>query len=180
MKDQTPPYDPAVLDDPYAQLRPPAPTPIDEICSCPSGTPIMLMTALGENPIHCLDCNLEVDPKTLPLPLGMVGEVAHWRWIASAFEALELDSGAYEDLAQRELGDLGSAVNVEGLELRQRLDGIRRCYFVLFQKMREDLEWVVPTVCPLCGGGFVEYSAGRFTRLMCEVDSLVLLNSRLC
>jgi hypothetical protein len=92
----------------------------------------MLMSALGENPIHCLDCNLEVDPKTLPLPVEMAPEVAHWRWIASAFEALELDSGAYEHLAQRELVDLGSAVNVEGLELRERLDGIRRCYIVLF------------------------------------------------
>lgn len=62
MKDWTSLYDPAVVDDPYAQLRPPAPTPIDEICSCPSSTPIRLMTSLGENPIHCLDCNLESPP----------------------------------------------------------------------------------------------------------------------
>jgi hypothetical protein len=44
--------------------------------------------------------------------------------------------------------------------------------------MGEDLEWVVLYVCPLCEEDFVEYSDGRFTRLMCESDSLVLVNPR--
>jgi hypothetical protein len=48
-------------DDAYAPLRPPPGTPLDELCDCPVGAPIMLMTALSWNPIHWLRCNREVD-----------------------------------------------------------------------------------------------------------------------
>jgi hypothetical protein len=56
----------------------------------------MLMSALSKNPVHCLDCNGEVDPASLPLPPAMVDTVAHWSWIAGAIHALELDSGPYD------------------------------------------------------------------------------------
>jgi hypothetical protein len=135
----------------------------------------MLMTALGSNPIHCLNCNLEVDPASVPIPVGMVQQIAHWQWIAGAFEALELDSGPYEAIAQAELLDLGSPVNQEGLSLRHELDQVRRCFYVLFQVMSDDLEFVVPEVCPQCGNLLVEYSAGQFPRLICDADSLALL-----
>jgi hypothetical protein len=55
----------------YARLRAPAATLPDEICSC-SERPIKLMWALSENPIHCLDCNLEIVPEALPLPPELV------------------------------------------------------------------------------------------------------------
>jgi hypothetical protein len=32
----------------------------------------MLMSALGDNPIHCLNCNFEVDPVSISLPEAMV------------------------------------------------------------------------------------------------------------
>ena len=108
--------------DPYDRLRPAAPTPANEVCSCSPGTPIMLMTALGDNPIHCLNCNLEVDPISISLPEAMVDQVAQWQWIAGAFEALELDSGPYEAMAQAELLNLGSPVHLS----RRRSDrGVR-------------------------------------------------------
>ena len=58
----------------YVRLRPPAPTPADELCSCPQGTPTKLMSAggLGFNPLHCLRCNLEVRPERI----GFGGELA--------------------------------------------------------------------------------------------------------
>jgi predicted nucleic acid-binding Zn ribbon protein len=138
----------------------------------------MLMSALSANPIHCLWCNLEVKPEAIPLPPEMVQAVAHWCWIAGALERLELDSGPYERWAQGELLDLSSPVNREGLELREELNRVRRCYYVLFQALADELAdgYVVPDSCPLCGAPFTESGSEWFTRLVCENCSLALVN----
>ena len=139
----------------------------------------MLMTALGDNPIHCLDCNLEVDPTSISLPIAMVEPAAHWQRIAGAFERLELDSGPYEAMAEAELLDLGSPVNEEGLTLRLDLDQqVRRCFYVVPQVMTSDGAFAVPEVCPKCGNQLIEYKAGLFPRLICDVDSLAWVNLR--
>ena len=135
------------------------------------------MTALGDNPIHCLNRILEVDPTGISLPEAMVESVAHWQWIAGAFEALELDSGPYESLARAELLDLASPVNGEGLTLRLELDQqARRCFYVVPQVIGADVSFPVPQVCPKCGNRLVEHEAGRFFRLMCDEDSLAWVN----
>ena len=168
---------PVQAEDRYSKLRPALPTPQDEICSCVPPRPIMVMSALSDNPLHCLDCNLEVDPAALPLPEALVDAVAHWSRIAAAIHALELDSGPYEQWAQTELLDLQSPVNQEGLAVRQMLDPIRRSYYTLFQQLEIDYGGcVVPDACPACRGPFGAYSAGRFPRLVCQTCSLVLVN----
>ncbi len=53
------------MSDPYFKLRSPEPTPPDELCTCLGVPPIKLMCALGYNPVHCMDCNLEVPPERL-------------------------------------------------------------------------------------------------------------------
>ena len=69
-------------------------------------------------------------------------------------------------------------MNREGLEVRHALDGIRRCYYVLFQQMDlESCALAVPEVCPACGGPFAAYSASRLPRLICEPCGLVLVNT---
>jgi hypothetical protein len=134
------------------------------------------MWALSDNPIHCIRCNLELEPSSIPLPLGTVEPVAHWCWVAGAVYILELDSGPYEQWAQAQLLDLTSPVNAEGLSVRQDLDRVRRCYYVLFQPMGAGGAFVVPDVCPSCGGPFEEYPNGRLTRLLCQRCSLALVN----
>jgi hypothetical protein len=159
----------------YDRVRERGPTLDDEICSCSAVRPIMVMSALGTNPLHCLSCNLEVEPGTLPLPEAMVDAVVHWAWVASAIHGLELDSGPYEQWAQVELGDLGSPIDREGLELRSRLDPIRRCYSVLFQPLAEE-GFVVPHVCPGCGVSLTDDRSGLVRRAICERCSVVLVN----
>jgi len=137
----------------------------------------MLMTALTENPIHCLDCGREVDPGAIALPEELVEAVAHWNWIAGAIERLELDSGPYEKWAEAQLLDPASPVNREGLELRGLLEATRRCYFVFFQQMTEDLSaYVVPDSCPGCGSPLGKPPQGTPGRRVCEPCSVVLLN----
>ncbi len=162
--------------DPYVRLRPAPPTPADELCSCPDSPPILLLCAMGPNPLHCLHCNGEVQPSRLPLPADVANEVAHWAMVDGSIQRLELDSGLYEQWAQRELLDLGSAVNVEGLALRRTLDPIRRCYLVLFQSMDSSGRFVVPSVCPQCSGAFERFTSHGFTRLLCDTCGLAVVN----
>lgn len=164
------------IDDPYRRLRPAPPTPADEICSCVPARPLM-MSALGENPVHCLDCNGEVEPASVPLAAALVNAVADWSRVAMAIHALELDSGPYERWAQSELMNLASPVNQQGLEVRRLLDQIRRCHYVLFQPL-DRVGFTVPRACPGCGGPFAAYTAGQFPRLTCESCGLVLVNLR--
>lgn len=174
---QRPDTPPPQARDPYYRLRPAPLTPPDQICSCAPAQPIMLMSALSENPLHCLDCNLEVEPASLPLPAALTDPVAHWAWIAGAIHTLELDSGPYEAWAQAELLNLASPVNQEGLKLRHALDLIRRCYYVLFQQIdHQSGAFSLPGKCPACSGPFSSYSTGRIPRLLCEACSLVLVN----
>jgi hypothetical protein len=45
--------------------------------------PVKLMTmrqVAGFNPIHCLDCNLEVPPERLSLTADLAEEIASWDW----------------------------------------------------------------------------------------------------
>src|SRR5262245_52807099 len=100
--------------DVYAKLRPPQPTPADEICQCGPETAIKLMTALTYNPIHCVACNLEVPPERLGLSPHQAEAVAYWNWTADGINRLWLASGPYESWARSQLADLASPINIEG------------------------------------------------------------------
>ena len=56
------------------------PTPEDELCTCPAGTPIKLMSdgGISANPIHCLRCNREIVPERIPLTELEVAAIADW------------------------------------------------------------------------------------------------------
>jgi hypothetical protein len=161
----------------YAKLRPREPTPLDEICSCPGEPPIKLMSMRqvgGFNPIHCLDCNLEVPPERLALTAEMVEEVAYWDWERGAIETLELASGAYEGWARNRLLDPEGETNVDGRVLAEKLTPIRSCYLWFFQP-ESDEEWTARTTCPVCGEPLEPYPGGIFRQLLCERDRLVLV-----
>src|SRR5262245_20459786 len=117
----------------YSKLRPPEPTPEDELCRCAGRPPIKLMQALSYNPIHCMDCNLEVPPQFLALSDSVVEEIAHWCSMAGALEHMWLESGAYEGWARDQLSDIASPVNQLGLNLRSVLATTCRCYYWYFQ-----------------------------------------------
>jgi predicted nucleic acid-binding Zn ribbon protein len=154
----------------YAKLRPPQPTPTDEICGCDAQPPIKLMRALSYNPIHCVACNQEVPPEYIGLSAQLAQAVANWNQIASATDRLWLDSGAYESWAQSQLSDLASPVNVEGRRLAGELDGNRRCYYWCFV----DSETAAGLVsCPRCHRVLRTMSAGPFKQAFCDECSLI-------
>jgi len=162
---------PTVPNDRYPKLRPPELTPTDEICRC-LDAPIKLMCAFGYNPLHCLNCNLEVAPETLALTESLVEALAGWRDVYDALGYLWLDSGPYEQWAQAQLADIGSAVNLQGRSVRQLVDGTRRCYYWLFQDESDpDHRSIVD--CPVCGEALNPYAHGNVPQLICDEDSVV-------
>jgi hypothetical protein len=159
-------------DDPYLRLKE-WPTPPDEICACPPGAPIKLMSALGANPIHCLRCNLEVPPERLALAGREVDAVADWRLTYNAIGALELASGEYEQWARDQLLDLNSPPNIDGRKLAAMLSE-KECYFWVWQPEADD-ESVPLTECPYCGDALAPYDEGIFPQMLCERDSIVVV-----
>jgi predicted nucleic acid-binding Zn ribbon protein len=163
--------------DPYERFVPPLPTAAEELCSCPSDTPLKLMSMRqvgGYNPIHCLDCNLEVPPERLGVTAELAEEIADWDEEHGALLTLELASGDYEDWAREQLLDPASPTNTAGRELAQRLNAVRPSYFWVFQPQEED-GWQPRETCPVCEGPLAAYDGGIFPQNVCEADRLVLV-----
>jgi predicted nucleic acid-binding Zn ribbon protein len=130
------------------------------------------MTALNYNPLHCIDCNLEIPPESLDLSAEVVDAIAYWRNIYDAIDRLWLDSKEYEIWAKHQLAEITSPVNKRGMVLRKRLDAIRRCYYWYFQN--QSAEGFRPIErCPSCGCLLAVYSNGIFRQLICEQCSLI-------
>jgi len=158
----------------YAGLRPPDPTPPNEICACSGDKPIKLMYALSFNPVNCIDCNLEVPPERLGFDRETAQGVVYWRAMCEAIEFLWRDSGSYEAWARQQLSDINSPVNTLGRKVQQDLNKIHRCYYQYFQGAEGD---EIPfSMCPACGGPLEEYAYGRSKSLLaklCEKCSII-------
>jgi len=159
--------------DRYFKLHPPPETPADEKCVCEPGKPIKLMPALGFNPLHCIDCNLEVAPESFALSDSLIEHIASWRSVHEAVNCLWLDSREYETWAAEQLADINSPINRRGMALRKELDAVRRCYYWYFQD--ESVDSFKPVSrCPSCQEPLSVYDEGIFQQLVCEGCGLVM------
>lgn len=155
----------------YMKLRALAPTPADELCRC-CGAPYKLMSTLGFNPVHCMNCNLEVPPDALGFSRPLVEAIASWRNVYDAIDRLWLDSGPYEQWARWELTDIASAVNRHGRRVQDQVNAVRRCYYWYFQD-QTDPAYRPVDLCPVCGVRLRDYASGIFLQRVCEGDSIV-------
>ncbi len=162
-----------VSPDPYFKLRPPQPTPEDEICKCEGVKPVKLMQALGYNPLNCIDCNLEILPESLALSESLVEDIAEWAGLYEAIDTLWLDSGPYESWAKDQLSDIDSPVNQRGLDVRKKLEGIRPCYYWYFQDESAD-DFEAATICPSCRRPLTPYLQGIFPQLICQSCKIIM------
>lgn len=159
--------------DPYEMLLPPPQTPEDELCRCTGDRPIKLMQHwAGFNPVHCLDCNLEVPPERLRPDCEQVDAMAYWARVFAAIDWLWTASGAYESWARDQLSDIGSPVNTLGRQVAGQLDGLRRCYYWYFQDESAD-DYSPISHCPSCDAEMAEYAGGIFLQRICEDCSIV-------
>jgi hypothetical protein len=159
-------------DDPYRRLRPPAPTPYRHLCTCTGARPVKLMLLEGYNPVSCMECNLEVAPEMLGFPKHLANEIADWRAHYAALDHLWLRGPApYRRWAARELANIESPVNQQGLVVRARLELYRRCYYWIFGWANGRL--VEVTQCPACAQPMAPYDGYHTEWWVCEPCGLV-------
>ncbi|MEE9393216.1 MAG: DUF2310 family Zn-ribbon-containing protein [Planctomycetota bacterium] len=157
--------------DPYWKLRPLAPTPVDELCSCAGSPPVMLQPHLSSNPLSCIACNLEVPPERIGFSEALAEKLAFWQSFHNCFYLLWLDSSEFESWAKAQLSNPGSAVNKRALELVSDLNSFRSAYYWWFQDTGAE-DFHPPSRCPVCQGELLE----RYGRNVCEPCSLVVPN----
>jgi predicted nucleic acid-binding Zn ribbon protein len=125
------------------------------------------MHALSNNPIHCIDCNLEVAAEVLALESELIDELVAWRSLYDSIYRLWLDSGAYEAWARGQLTNIQSAVNTQGLALRAAMERVRACYYWYFQDQAAE-NFTPDQHCPICHQLFMRYDKGIFVQFICD------------
>ncbi len=155
----------------YLKLKPALPTPKDGICSCKNTFPFELCYAFFDNPIRCIECNLEVLPENLPFETPLIDEIASWNTFYSCFFNLWLDSGEFEDWACQQLSDPQSVANQRAYSLCTQISEIRKCYFWWFQDTGAD-DFTPLATCPKCHSQLIE----KYDRLICEQCSILIAN----
>lgn len=152
----------------YSALQPPKPTKKNEICKCKKRSALKLMGAfLFFNPIHCVDCNLEVKPASLKLNQKTIDEIANWSGLYGAIDQLWLDSAEYEEWAKTELTNMESRINKLGLSANRSMNKLHKCYYWYFQD-ESDENFLAFKKCPSCKGKLTDYNDGIFKQRICE------------
>src|SRR6516225_154116 len=152
--------------DPYRHLRPAQPTAAEDLCACVEPYPFKLMFALSYNPVCCMACNREVRPEIYRPDESLCEAIACWRELYRAAYVLWLDSADYEDWGRAQLVNMSSRVNRLGLDVRARVNVLRRTYYWLFDGSGL-------TACPLCSQALEESPLGIFRQVTCEPCSIV-------
>jgi predicted nucleic acid-binding Zn ribbon protein len=133
------------MNDPYFKLKPRGPTPADECCRCTQLSTVYLAHVLSENPIHCGECRGEVAPEKFGFDDRTTESIADWNTTFGAVYSLWLNSGAYEAWAESELRSRDSAINRDGLAVREALSRYVPTSYLWFWNGSR------PISCPSCG-----------------------------
>ena len=156
-------------EDPYWKLRPPPPTPTDELCSCTDRPPIMLQAHQSSNPLSCMACNREVSPERIGFSEALAEKLAAWQSFHDCFNLLWLDSGEFESWAKAQLVNPRNPVNRRGFKLVSELNAFHRAYYWWFEEiMVEESQRI--SRCPVCRA---ELTA-RYGHQVCQRCSIVV------
>jgi len=151
--------------DPYWKLKPPEPTPADELCSC-KDPDLLLQPHLSYNPLCCFECNGEVEPEFVGFGAEVSETMAFWSSFHDSFYQLWLDSGEFEEWAKSQLLASDSPVNMRALEIVGDLNEYRRSFYSWFH----DADDSRPSECPKCADPL----GVRGESLVCDGCSIVI------
>lgn len=158
----------------YSKLNPPKATSKKEICSCKNRSALKLMgSALFYNPIHCVDCNLEVKSESLNLNQKIIDEIAYWSQLYGAIDMLWLDSGTYERFAKKELRDIKSYINKLGLDANKSLNKLHKSYYSYFQDSSDE-NYKPLQHCPNCHMKIIEIANKKFQQSYCNKCNIIV------
>ena len=126
----------------------------DNICRCSRNEPALLRGSLPISPLNCMQCR-----KPILLSDAIISkelEQATFKW-AKTYNSLFIlwsDTMEYQEWAKQKLLDEIGSINLEGLELAQQYNAVRKTYYWMFQDS-SDKDYMQPQHCPFCGASMV-------------------------
>jgi hypothetical protein len=124
------------------------------------------MGVLQNNPIHCVECNLEVEAEELNLPQKTVNGLAYWTSLFNAIYILWL-SESYQEWAKKELENIQSPINILGIRSLKTIPKQLSCFYWFFQDQSEET-FAPISCCPICHQPMKEYLGTKFKQVICE------------
>lgn len=159
-----------MTEDPYLKLKSnPFCSEESPNCVCDKPTYVMgMMVSYHQNPIRCLGCLEIVEPTKLPVPVDLVYEVADWSITHSALQWLAFQTTSYEAWADKELTDIRSNINKEGIRLQRELSKTTTIYYWHTRSLNTH-----DNSCPICNGSMKEIKY-PLTRVVCCESCLLV------
>ncbi len=133
----------------------------DSICRCSRNEPVLLHGALPVSPLNCIRCRKPILLSDAIISKELEQAIFTWGQIYSALFTLWRDSIEYREWAKQKLLDETGSINLEGLELAQQYNVIRKAYYWMFQD-NSDKDYIQPKRCPFCGASLVPILKNNF------------------
>ena len=142
---------------------------VEQYCSCNEPTYVLaMMLSYNQNPVRCINCLDLVNPASVPIPKDIVPVLADWSISHSAIQWLAFQTEDYETWANKELNNIKSSINKNGLELRNKLSktgNVLYWYTRPFDSNSID--------CPICNTGMQEIKYKYTKAIYCSSCSIV-------
>jgi len=126
----------------------------ENICHCSGDEPAVLRGSAAVSPLYCMQCKIPVSLEGENVAGELADAINEWAQVYSALFTLWRDSVEYREWAKQQLLDEIGSINLEGLELAQQYNAIRKTYYWMFQD-NGDKDYVQPQHCPFCGASML-------------------------
>jgi len=126
----------------------------EKTCHCSNDAPVILQGSLPESQLNCMQCKNPVSLEDVNVSDKLADAIKKWGQLYSSLFTLWHDSVECREWAKQELLDEIGSINLEGLELAQQYNAMRKTYYWMFQ-CNSDKGYVQPQRCPFCGASMV-------------------------
>ena len=120
------------------------------ICHCSTDEPAILNGALPVSPLNCMQCKSPIPLNDVIIPNELQHALSKWAKSYNSLFILWSETIEYREWAKQRLLDEIGSINLEGIELAQQCDLIRKTYYWIFQD-NSNKDYVQPLYCPFCG-----------------------------
>lgn len=126
----------------------------DKTCRCSIDKPALLQGSLPTSPLNCMQCKKPIPLNDPIISNGLEHAIFKWAKIYNSLFTLWSDTTEYREWAKQQLLDEVGAINLQGLELAQQYNTVRKTYYWMFQDNSNE-DYVQPQHCPFCGASML-------------------------
>lgn len=126
----------------------------DNICRCSKDEPAILNGSLQVSPLICMQCKQPILLNDAIITNELKHAILKWAKTYNSLFNLWFDTIEYREWAKQKLLDEIGSINLEGLELSQQYNAVRKTYYWMFQD-NSNKDYVQPQHCPFCGASML-------------------------